>query len=83
MINSDALLTELTWQVLIVGYLTSLLTFGLRSLEHDFLGSQSLSPVSNAKLGQSGRHQSRSQKVACSILTGGTFFTEIILHFST
>ena len=52
-------------------------TQGLLDFEH----SDVIHPANNAKLTQSGWHQSGSQKMPTSIPTGGTFFTKIILLF--
>ena len=76
-IDSDAFLTE---QVLIKGYLTSLslvhqLTLDLY-LDWLYKDLKSLSLTSNVKLAQSGRHETVTQAVPCSIHTRGAFFPE-------
>ena len=62
MIDSDTFLTEPAWQVLIKGYLTSLLLIQLISIDHDHLKLEHLL-TSNAKFAQSGMHQSMTQDV--------------------
>ena len=53
----------------------------LKSIEHYFI--RSLSLTNNAKLAESSKHQSGTQKVPDRVPTGGSFFAELILLFST
>ena len=67
MIHSHAFLIELTWQVLIEGYLTSLLfvhQFTFELLAEISRASVFFSESKSPKLAQSGRYESAKQEVS-------------------
>ena len=58
------------------------LTFDLAKITRAWL-HKDLSLISNAKLAQSDKYQSRSQEVQSSVTTKGNFVAKFILHFHT